>query len=139
MSSAMIRGKTFLLIGLEERLASELEAVLNQLGGRVLRTLRRASDSAPEEADLVFCSAEPADYCRIIRLFKSRKMNVPVVVASRQAQASKWLDALEAGAADYCAPPFETASLSWILESSLLRAGRRPRSGPVVTSHRAAS
>jgi hypothetical protein len=31
---------------------------------------------------------------------------------------------LEAGAADYCAAPFETAQMHWILDSQLVQARR---------------
>jgi len=43
-----------------------------------------------------------------------------VVVVSRIPETSEWLDALEAGATDYCAAPFERQHISWVVESALL-------------------
>jgi PleD family two-component response regulator len=36
-------------------------------------------------------------------------------------EVDDWLDAMEAGAADYCAEPIEKRQLDWILESNLER------------------
>jgi len=45
-------------------------------------------------------------------------MNLPVVVVSRDAETANWVLALEAGAQDYCAPPFEPSHIRWILEAA---------------------
>lgn len=44
-----------------------------------------------------------------------------MVVVSRVPEVNDWLDAMDAGAADYCAAPFEKEQLDWILESNLGR------------------
>lgn len=41
-----------------------------------------------------------------------------MVVVSRLPEVEGWLNALEAGAADYCAAPFEPAQLGWLLETN---------------------
>lgn len=53
---------------------------------------------------------------------------VPVIVVSRVPDTREWIAAMEAGASDYCAPPFECSQLRWILtsashSSTVLRAG----------------
>jgi len=50
---------------------------------------------------------------------KAERPGLPVVAVSRLPEVSAWLNALELGAADYCAPPFEPAQIHWILQSAL--------------------
>ena len=49
---------------------------------------------------------------------------IPLIVVSRLPEVSKWLNALEQGAADYCGAPFEARQLRWALNSSLAPANR---------------
>ena len=44
---------------------------------------------------------------------------IPVVVVSRLPEVEKWLDAMDAGAADYCAAPFEIRPLRSIVEATV--------------------
>jgi DNA-binding response OmpR family regulator len=46
---------------------------------------------------------------------------VPFVVITRTPDTREWLDALEAGATDYCSVPIDTRQLHWMLESVLPR------------------
>ncbi len=46
-----------------------------------------------------------------------RFRGLPVVVVSRLPEVEGWLDALEDGAADYCAAPFEPVQLRWLLDT----------------------
>lgn len=71
------------------------------------------------EADVVFCPAQPEQYAPLLEAIHLERPELPVVVVSRLPEASAWLDALELGAADYCAPPFEAAQIQWILQSAL--------------------
>jgi DNA-binding NtrC family response regulator len=50
---------------------------------------------------------------------------LPVIVVTRQPEARHWLDALDAGATDYCGAPFEHIQLRWILGSVLSHASHR--------------
>ncbi len=120
------------LVGLPDGLAGELEQVLmreprvrvyahptvpgpHSLG--LLKTVR---------ADVVFCAAEP-ELCRpLLDAIKQEQLNLPVVVVSRTVERANWLDAMEAGAQDYCAPPFEPVHMRWILET----AARSRRAAP---------
>jgi len=74
------------------------------------------------QADVVFCGSEPRHYQALLTEMKSRGLRLPVVVVSRLPEVSGWLDALDAGAADYCAAPFEHQHMSWLIESALLAA-----------------
>jgi DNA-binding NtrC family response regulator len=110
-------GEVVLLLGLEESL------------NRDLRGAMRAEDRTVHSSPFL----PPADILALIdRLHPAvvflggnwrsarqilRSADAPVVVVSRQPEVSDWLDAIEAGATDYCAPPFEPTHLRWILES----------------------
>ncbi|MHB8653231.1 MAG: response regulator [Terriglobia bacterium] len=71
------------------------------------------------KADFVFCAAEPQDYKLLLEAIKQNITGLPFIVVSRQPDTSAWLDALQAGASDYWAPPFEAISFQWILEAAL--------------------
>jgi DNA-binding response OmpR family regulator len=53
---------------------------------------------------------------------RQTKPEASIVVVSRHPEVSDWLDSIEAGATDYCAAPFETAQMKWILETSMRNA-----------------
>ena len=99
------------LFHLEDQLASLLAAGLCQAGCNV------APEAMPG-ARIVFCAAESGVLQQAMMQFP----HVPVVVVSRLPETDDWLDALEAGAADYCAAPFEPAQLRWLLDAHM-----RPR------------
>ena len=101
------------IAGLDGELRHGLAAALESLSCHV-------SDS-PQPAQIIFCDWNPAEFTRRLTEFSGK----PIVVVSRSTDVSAWLDALEAGAADYCAPPFESTQLRWIIEALLQR---RPRS-----------
>jgi DNA-binding NtrC family response regulator len=46
---------------------------------------------------------------------------MPLVVVTRTAELSNWLDALEAGATDYCSAPFQAREMRWLVETALHR------------------
>ncbi|MGO9274209.1 MAG: hypothetical protein ACLQOO_28890 [Terriglobia bacterium] len=115
---------TVVLMGLAENLAEELGKVLVQEGYTVclgpllprdlaLRLIEQA------EAGVVFCPADPEQCAPVLEVMKAEKPGLPVVAVSRLPEVSAWLNALELGAADYCAPPFEPAQIRWILQSAL--------------------
>jgi DNA-binding NtrC family response regulator len=102
-----------LLLGLDSSLAEELSRVLRQLGHsvRMLRKLNSAADAA--DTDLIFAGSE--DLRDAMALSPKR----PVIVTSRLPEIASWLNALEAGAADYCGAPFEATQIRWVLNSAL--------------------
>ena len=111
-----------LLLGFGERSREPLEAILARQGRDV-----HALDFPPASqclglieqlsAGVVFCAAEHAQYRPMLEAVRKRPSPVPVVVVGR-AEVAAWLDALEAGASDYCSPPFEDAHVQWILQSA---------------------
>jgi DNA-binding NtrC family response regulator len=78
-------------------------------------------------ADLAFCPADRNRYLAILDAVLREKPGFPVVVVSRIPEVSDWLDAIEAGASDYCAAPFESGDIQWLLEANLKRNLPGPR------------
>jgi DNA-binding NtrC family response regulator len=124
MLQETVPASKIVLFGLADDLAAESRKVLAEQGHAVFSF---PFVSAPHalilieqlHADLVFCAAEPELYKTLLEAIKQKTSSLPFVVVSRQPDTSAWLDALQAGASDYCAPPFESISIRWILESAL--------------------
>ena len=115
---------SIVLFGLNEPLAGELKCALGHQS-RLLISEPLASVSECRRvidglgADLVFCPAEGKNYRILLEAARGSERELPVVVVSRHAQVTEWLDALEDGAADYCAAPLEAVQMHWILDCCL--------------------
>ena len=119
----------FILHELEESLAAQLrKAAFGP--GHAFHSARSTAEclllAERIHADVVFCNAEPSEYQALLNEMKLRGLRLPVVVVSRLPEVSEWLDALDAGAADYCAAPFEHEHMSWLIESALLASQQAP-------------
>jgi DNA-binding NtrC family response regulator len=101
-----------LLVGLDRRVADDLQSVLIQLG-QTVRVIAAAGPLEFGDANMVFTE------CAALGAIRSARPDLPVVVVSRLPEVSAWLDALEQGAADYCGAPFERKQVGWVLNSSL--------------------
>jgi DNA-binding NtrC family response regulator len=99
-----------LLFELDESLAAPLTSALAECQWQAVSAQKMPRNSQP---GIVFCSP---DREVLARAFHSCA-NLPVVVVSRLPEVDGWLDALEAGAADYMAAPFETPQLRWLLQT----------------------
>lgn len=96
------------LDGLESLTEKELAGILIGQGHRVTIGWLGAADSA----DAIFCSGDVGE-------IRSSHPDLPVIIVTRQPEQGTWLDGMEAGAADYCCGPFETAQLSRLLAGVL--------------------
>ena len=124
-----ISTQNFIFHELDETLATQLSHAVSQPGRAVHATRSTSECIAVVEqrcADVVFCSADRREYERLLVALKQRGLQLPVVVVSRIPETSEWLDALDAGATDYCAAPFEPSHLSWLVQSALLSGQRAP-------------
>jgi DNA-binding NtrC family response regulator len=104
-------GKNVLLAGLEPAVAEPLTQYL-EARGLTVSSARKPGTSS--ECDLVFCQTRQPELKQWLA-----QSHAPVVVVSQIPDVNDWLDAMDAGAADYCAAPFEREQLDWILESNL--------------------
>ena len=102
-----------LLFGLDRSVAEELDPVLTQLGQTVQVAALASGILKNTDANVVFANGDSLGAVR------DQRPELPVVVVSRLPEVSGWLDALDAGASDYCGAPFEAVQLRWVLESSL--------------------
>jgi DNA-binding response OmpR family regulator len=64
---------------------------------------------------LIFCAPEVSSIQRL----RGKHPDALIIAAGQSADADEWLDAIQAGADDYCAAPFNPAQLRWILHSNL--------------------
>src|SRR5215831_16296505 len=102
-----------LLFGLEQTVAAELKPVLNQLGQTVQVSAPGAEVLEHTDANIVFAAGDT------LQTVRDARPELPVVVVSRLPEVRGWLDALDAGARDYCGAPFEATQVRWVLDSSL--------------------
>jgi DNA-binding NtrC family response regulator len=105
------------LLGLPEDLGNQLTRILLEESHQVshkrfISDLRRLPASSA-----VFISGDTPEYRRTISILRESHPHLPVIVVTRQSDAWHWLDALDAGAAEYCGAPFERFQLRWILDS----------------------
>lgn len=118
---------TVLLFGLDTGLADQLMETLYPLCSHV-HTLPASEECVRAlqrfRPDLVFCSSEPARFHDVLNAKLRLELPVPIVAVSRIPEVSEWLDAMDAGAADYCGAPFESRDIEWILTTNLATSQR---------------
>lgn len=64
--------------------------------------------------DLVFCPSSLIVLSSVLEAAKGKRPHV--IATSRLPESDEWIDALDLGAADYCAPPFEQPQLRWLID-----------------------
>lgn len=117
-----------LLVGMDFELAATLQEILAGEGHRVCYEGRGASATlrnfkAPGTPDIICCGTRRQAYQRVIEQVRLSGKAVPVVVVSGKQETAEWLDALEAGACDYLAQPFDSGHICCVIESALKTAG----------------
>ena len=73
------------------------------------------------DVDIVFAGGQPSQYLSLLRRVREERPALPFVVVTRIPETTEWLDALEAGATDYCSSPFESRQIHWLMEAALPR------------------
>jgi DNA-binding response OmpR family regulator len=116
------------LIDLEPAVAERIDEVLTREGHRAEQRSEDIDTSELMTADIIFACGEGSRYLTVLRRVRDLRLRVPFFVAARIPSTMDWLNALEAGATDYCASPFETHQLQWLVASALSR--WRPASPP---------
>ncbi len=119
----MLEPRNILLLGLADALASALRKALPEQGWTVWSEPclpdSQARLTQQLAADLIFCAAERGCSKALLEQVKQQRPDLPVIVVSPCPEISDWLDAIEAGASDYCAPPFEPTHIHWVLQNAL--------------------
>jgi len=109
------------LIGLEQAAAGQICRALAVERHKVEQHAQDLPIRGLRDADMVFAGGEPACYLPLLRRVREAHPTLPFVVVARIAETKEWLDALEAGATDYCSAPIETRQIHWLMESALSR------------------
>jgi DNA-binding response OmpR family regulator len=109
---------TLLFFGLQSPIHRKLESILQAQGHRVLHAVAGQSCIA----DAAFCDGDDERHWSVLADMHAR---LPLIVVTQNPTDGKWLDAIEAGAADYCSAPFEPIQVKWIMEA-VLRSAAAP-------------
>src|SRR5689334_10874574 len=108
---------SILMLGLENDMAEQLSQVLRQ-DGHIVETANSVERAIQHHgAEIVFAGGDGPEYTYLLRKLASSRPDLPVVLVNRHPQNSRWLDALELGAADYCGAPFESTHMRWLVAS----------------------
>lgn len=107
------------LIGLEQAAAAQIGRALSNENHEITQKQENSAAYDLLDADIVFAGGERKRYMPLLRSVRKARPELPFVVVTRVPETSEWLDALEAGATDYCAAPFELRQLRWLMESAL--------------------
>jgi len=107
------------LIGLEQAIAAEISRALAVERHRIELRPRNLDARDLTNVDIVFAGGEPSQYLSLLRRVREERPTLPFVVVTRIPETTAWLDALEAGATDYCSSPFEARQIHWLMESAL--------------------
>jgi DNA-binding response OmpR family regulator len=105
------------LLGLPEDLAQPLAHVLRADAHQVNQKRFVQDLSLGPRCEAVFISGDSPEFGRLIALLREAEPRLPVIVVARVPATKNWLDALDAGATDYCGAPFEPVQVRWIMES----------------------
>ena len=111
---------TVLFHGLDADLAMDLRNALagfcEGMQAEVLTDVVQARAALRGDgATIVFCDTKPETVQDLRRINPSAS----IIAVSRLPETTDWLNVIEAGADDYCAAPFESHQLRWILDSTL--------------------
>lgn len=126
MNTQINRRARILIAGLDVYSVAELQDVLKRQDRDVFtvpfQSARQCLAMAERVgADVVFCPADNRIYLPLLEAIRERHTTLPVVVVSRHPEVPEWLDAIEQGATDYCAAPFEPGHVNWILTTALFQ------------------
>lgn len=108
------------LIGVEPVAADNIRRTLAELHQVESRT-ESGGLSEFSEADMIFAGGEPGQYLALLERVRKFRPELPFIVVTRLPETREWLDALEAGATDYCSAPVEARQIHWMMESALPR------------------
>jgi DNA-binding NtrC family response regulator len=103
------------LSGLDIRSASQLSGLLAFDEHRVRRLHYLVPVPEFLQADIVFVGGVAEQYLPLLRRLRGLNRTLPIIVVAPVPETVEWLDALEAGATDYCVPPFDMRQVRCLL------------------------
>ena len=110
--------RSALLCLLDPSLQAELRAALSNpeldVHTYTCSELSECCGQLTQSPDILFCPLSK-DLRTIVT---SHQPDAIVIVVSRVPDTREWISAMEAGASDYCAPPFEYSQLRWMLNAA---------------------
>jgi DNA-binding response OmpR family regulator len=111
---------TVLFHGLDHDLAMDLRHALAGFCDGIQSEVLTGAEPAraalrSDRASIVFCSAQ----IETVKNLRRINPNASIIAVSRLPETTDWLNVIEAGADDYCAAPFESHQLRWILDSTI--------------------
>ncbi len=107
------------MVGLDEAAANRIGVALGRGRHRIERIPAIAHPEDLDQADVVFAGSDPTQYLPLLRGFRSSHPATPFVVVARVPETSAWIEAMEAGATDYCSEMDGTRQLGWLMDSLL--------------------
>ena len=107
------------LIGLEQAAAGQICRALAVDSHQIEHQTQNVVARELLDADIVFAGGEPTAYMSLLRRVREARPSLPFVVVTRMPETREWLDALEAGATDYCSAPIDPRQLHWLMEAAL--------------------
>jgi DNA-binding response OmpR family regulator len=110
-----------LLIGLEQATAAQISRALAVERHRIDQKPASIAVRDMMDVDIIFAGGDPSQYLTLLRRVREERPALPFVVVTRIPETTAWLDALEAGATDYCSSPFESRQIHWLMEAALPR------------------
>lgn len=117
------------LTGMEESVATTLRRALTIDRHRIEHRPYGAPANDFIDADIVFAGGDAKQYLPLLKRVRQSRPALPFIVVTTFSQTSEWLDALEAGATDYCAAPFPLHHINWLMESAVRVSAARLRKG----------
>lgn len=109
------------LTGLDESVAGTLERSLAMERHQVEHRPSTAHVDDFLDADIVFAGGGAQQYLPLLQRVRQARPALPFIVVSGFADTCEWLNALEAGATDYCAAPVHLRQITWLMESAIPR------------------
>ncbi len=109
-------------VGLKKSIAQQLGRALGFERHQISHKPKAAAVDELNDADIVFADGDGKRYLPLLKQVRETLPSLPFVVVTRVPETSDWLDALEAGATDYCSAPFEPRHLGWLMETAGLSA-----------------
>jgi DNA-binding response OmpR family regulator len=115
------------LFALPEDLERALARVLREEAHKVVRKVHVQDLRHGPKSDALFLSADHPDFRATLSQLRENHPELPVIAVTRVPETAHWLDALDAGATDYCGAPFERVQIRWILNSVIRTDGQVQR------------